>query len=100
MGAVGQLPALGQAQWTGLVNVPGGSTNIGYTLGSTAGLGQSEGQQDQSALQHSLSLGSLTLQPEQKLGKRSDLFSTLLLGHLPLTLHVSPFMPHVSRFVV
>jgi hypothetical protein len=43
-GAVGQLLAFAQTQWAGLVNVPVGSTDFGFTLGSTAGanINQSE----------------------------------------------------------
>ena len=88
--------SLAQMQWTDLVNVPVGSTNFGFTLGSTTGLGQSEGQQDQSVPQHSISFGDLTLLPGQKPVKRSGLFSTLLLAlFLP---HVSPLTPYALRF--
>ena len=36
MGAIDRVLALVQIQWTGLVNVPVGSTNVGFTLSSTA----------------------------------------------------------------
>jgi hypothetical protein len=66
--------------------------------GVTPGLGQSDNQNNQRALQHNLSFGSQTLPPDRKSVKRSDLFSTLLLAHPPP--HLSRFTSHVSRFAV
>ena len=77
-----QVPRLQGGQVLSIVNV-------------AAPLRQGQGQQNLSAPQHSLSFGTLTLPPERKSVKRSDLFSPMLLTHLPphplpLTSHPSP----------
>jgi hypothetical protein len=69
--------------------------------GVTPVFGQSENQNNQSSLQHNLSLGSLTLPPEPKPVKRSDIFRTLLLTHRtphPFTFHLSRLTFHDSWF--
>ena len=64
-----QVPELQGIQVLPIVNV-------------TAPLGQNKDQQNQRALQDSLSFGSLTLQSDRTSVKRSDLFSSLLSAHL------------------
>ena len=91
-----KLPLLSLQPGTNLLQVPrlqGGQ--VLSIVNVAASLRQGQGQQNLSALQHSLSFGTLTLPPERKSVKRSDLFSPMLLTHLPphplpLTSHPSP----------